>query len=427
MQINKLPKSQIEIKSTIAWDEWKKYIDQAVEKLGKDIKVSGFRPGKAPRNIVEQKVGAKAILEEAGGLAIQKDYIQILEKEKLDVIGRPQAEFLKLAEGNDLEYKITTDVMPEIAITKYESEIKNINKKYNKEKIEVTEDEIKKELEQLANSRVMLVTVAREAKSGDSVILDFQVLRDGAPIENGTSKNHPLVLGKGVFIPGFEENIIGMKENEEKEFELKFPEDYHEKSLAGKPATFKVKVNLVQERQVPQVNDDFAKSLGKFENLEALRKSMTEGILEEKKQQAKEKRRTDFIEELVKKTTVDLPEVLVHEELHKMIHEFSAQIEGMGMKFDDYLAKMKKNIDEIEKEWEPQAEKRVKSALILEKLARIREINVSSEKVEEEMNKTLQYYKKVKDLDKNIDMTRLYNYTKGVLVNEEVFKWLESL
>ena len=427
MQINKLPKSQIEIKSTVTWDEWKKYIDQAVEKLGKDIKVPGFRPGKAPRNIVEQKMGAKAILEEAGGMAIQKDYILILEKEKLDVIGRPQAEFLKIAEGNDLEYKITTDVMPEIKIKNWESGIKKINKQFGKVEIKVTDEEIKKELEQLVNSRVMLVTVNREAKSGDSVILDFHVLRDGVPIENGTSKNHPLVLGKGVFIPGFEENIVGMKENEEKEFELNFPEDYHEKSLTGKTATFKVKVNLVQERQVPEVNDDFAKSLGKFENLEALRKNTSEGMLEEKKQQAKEKRRTDFIEELVKASEIDLSEVLVHEELHKMIHEFSAQIEGMGMKFDDYLAKMKKNIDDLEKEWEPQAEKRVKSALILEELAKIREIEVPSEKVEEEMNKTLQYYNKVKDLDKNIDMARLYNYTKGVLVNEEVFKYLENL
>jgi trigger factor len=427
MEIKKLPKSQLEIKSGVSWDNWKKYIDQAVEKFGKDIKVPGFRPGKAPRKMVEEKIGTKNILEEAGGMAIQKDYIQILEKEKLDVIGRPQAEFLKLAEGNDLEYKIITDVMPEVRITNYESGIKDINKKFAKEKIEITNEELKKELEQLANSRVMLVTVNREARSGDSVILDFQVLRGGVPIENGTSKNHPLVLGKGVFIPGFEENIIGMKENEEKSFELNFPEDYHEKTLTGKPATFKVKVNLVQERQTPEINDAFAKSLGKFENLEALQKSTTEGMLEEKKQQAKEKRRTDFIEELMKASEIDLPEVLVHEELHKMINEFTAQIEGMEMKFDDYLAKMQKNIDDLEKEWEPQAQKRVKSALVLDEIVKIKEFEIKSEKVEEEMNKTLQYYKKIKDLDKNIDMARLYNYTKGVLMNEEVFKYLENL
>jgi trigger factor len=427
MEIKKLPKSQLEIKSTISWDNWKKYIDQALEKLSKDLKIPGFRPGKAPRNMVEEKIGTKNILEEAGGIAIQKDYIQILEKEKLDVIGRPQAEFLKLAEGNDLEYKITTDIMPEIKLDGWQDGIKKINKQFAKDEIKITEEEIKKELEQLANSRVVLITVNREAKSGDSVILDFQVLRDNVPIENGTSKNHPLVLGKGVFIPGFEENIIGMKENEEKEFELTFPEDYHEKSLAGKPATFKVKVNLVQERQTPEVNDDFAKSLGKFESLETLKKNINEGMLEEKKQQAKEKRKANFIEELIKNSEIDLPESLVHEELHKMIHEFSAQVEGMGMKLDDYLDKMKKNMDDLEKDWEPQAQKRVKAAMLLDELAKIREIEISSEKIEEEMNKTLQYYKNVKNLDKNIDTGRLYNYTKGVLLNEEVFKYLENL
>ncbi len=425
--ILKLPKSQLEIKSAVPWDDWKKYIGQAAEKLGKDLNIPGFRPGKAPKNMVEEKIGKHNILEEAGGMAIQKDYIQILEKEKLDVIGRPQAEFLKLAEGNDLEYKITTAIMPEIKVADYKKEISKINKEYRSKEIKVEDKEINYELEHLANSRVKLVTINREARSGDSVILDFQVLRDGAPIENGASKNHPLVLGKGVFIPGFEENIIGMKENEEKEFTLTFPENYHEKNLAGKPATFKVKVNLVQERQTPEINDDFAKSLGKFEDLKTFRKSIAEGLEKEKKHQAEEKRRTDFIEELIKNSEIDLPEILVHEELHKMIHEFSIQIESMGMKIDEYLSKLKKNIDDLEKEWEPQAEKRVKSALILAELAKIREIEIPTEKIEEEMNKTLQYCKNVKNLDKNIEMDKLYNYTKGILINEEVFKFLESL
>ncbi len=426
MKIKKLPKSQLEIRSTIAWDNWKKYIDQAVEKIGKDIKIPGFRSGKAPREVLEKKVGTIAILEEAGGIAIQKDYIQILEEKKLDVIGRPQAEFLKLAEGNDLEYKIITDVMPEVKIDKWEDGIKRINKEFNKQEIKISEEEIQKELEYLASSRAALVTVKREARQGDNVVLDFQVFQDNIPIENGSSKNHPIILGKGVFIPGFEENIIGMKENEEKTFELIFPENYHEKSLAGKPATFKVKVNLVQERQIPKINDEFAKSLGNFSNLEALKKSITSGIEEEKRQQAKEKRRADFIEELIIKSDFEIPESLAHEEIHKMIQEFSTQVESLGMKLEDYLGKMQKTVKDLEKDWRPQAEKRVKAAIILEKLAKMYEIKIPNEEIETEMNKILQYYKSVKDLEKNIDLGKLYNYTKGVLINEEVFKLLEK-
>lgn len=427
MEINKLAKSQLEIKSSIPWESWKVYVEKAVEKLGKEVKVPGFRPGKAPRNIVEQKVGSKAILEEAGSMAIQKNYAEILEKEKPDTIGAPKAEILKIAEGNDLEYKVTTAVMPEVKLDDYKKEISKINKEYKSKEIKVENEEINHELEHLVNSRVKLVTVNREARLGDSVMIDFQVLRDGVPIENGTSKNHPLVLGKGVFMPGFEENIIGMKENEEKKFDLTFPENYHEKNLAGKPATFSVKINLVQERQVPEINDDFVKSLGKFENLDALKKNVSDGIKMEKEKSAAEKKRTEIVDKLTEKSEIDLPEILVHGELHKMIQEFSFQIESMGMKLDDYLKKLGKSIDDLEKEWAPLAEKRVKAALVLEKIAKDREIKIPNEKVEEEMNKTLQYYKNVKNLEKNVDLAKAYNHIKGMLTNEEVFKFLEKL
>lgn len=427
MEIKKLPKSEIEIKASILWNDWQKYLDKAYEKLSKDINVPGFRPGKAPKNMVEEKIGKHNILEEAAGIAIEKDYPKIVADNKLDVIGQPKAEILKLAEGNDLEYKITTAVMPEVKIADYKKEISKINKEYKSKEIKVEDEEINHELEHLANSRVKLVTVSREARSGDSVVIDFQVLRDGVPIENGASKNHPLVLGKGVFIPGFEENIIGMKENEEKKFELALPKNYHEKNLAGKPAEFSVKINLVQERQVPEINDDFAKSLGNFENIAALRKNVIEGLEKEKRQNQKEKRRTEVVEKLVEKSEIDLPEILTHSELHKTIHEFKFQLESMGMKMDDYLKKLGKTIDDLEKEWEPRAEKRVKAAMILEQIGKDREIKIPAEKIEGEMNKTLQYYKNVKNLEKNIEMDKLYNHIKGMLENEKVFEFLESI
>lgn len=234
-------------------------------------------------------------------------------------------------------------------------------------------------------------------------------------------------MGKGVFIPGFEENIIGMKENEEKKFTINFPGDYHEKSLAGKPAEFEVKLNLVQERQVPEINDEFAKMLGKFENLEALKKSIQDGMTKEKEIENREKRRSEFLEELIKLTETQLPEVLVHQELHKMLSEFEIQLSQMGMDIQGFLEKMGKTQEDLEKEWEGQAQKRVKSALILEHIAKDQEIKVENEAIEAEMNKTLQYYKKEKDLEKNIDMGRLYEYTKGLLMNEKTFEYLERL
>ncbi|MFA5777566.1 MAG: trigger factor [Parcubacteria group bacterium] len=426
-EITKIPQSEIEIKVSVPWNEWKKYLDQAVSDLSKDIKISGFRPGKAPRNMVEEKIGKSAIIQEAAEKAIQKTYADILAEGKVDAIGAPKAEILKLAEENDLEYKIVTAVIPEVKIKSWDNEIKKINKKYKDAKIEIKDEDIEKEIKRIAESRAILVTVRREAKIGDSVFVDFKVSMGGVPIENGTSRNHPLILGKGVFIPGFEENIIGMKENEEKKFTLNFPKEYHEKNLAEKPAEFEIKLNLVQERKVPEINDEFAKSLGKFENLEAFKKSVRDGMAEEKKMEAKEKMRSEFLEELIKLTQTELPEVLIHQELHKMLGEFESQLSQMGMNLDGFLEKMGKNKDDLENEWKVQAEKRVKSAIILEEIAKEQEIKVENEKIEEEMNKTLGYYKKEKDLDKNIDMGRLYEYTKGMLLNEKVFEYLESL
>lgn len=426
-EIKKLPKSEVEIRVSVEWNGWKKYIDQAVADISKEMKFPGFRAGKAPRDVVEKKVGANVILEEAAQKAIQGTYPEVLGKEKIEAIGQPKAEISKIAEGNEFEYKIVTAVVPEAEISNWRDKIKKVNKEYKGAKAEVKDEDIEKELTQLAQSRVQLVSVEREAKDGDSVMIDFEVKKQGVPIEGGSSKNHPLILGKGAFIPGFEENVVGMKAGEEKEFELTFPKEYHEKSLAGSPASFSVKLNAVQERKTPDISDAFAKSLGKFETLEELKKNISEGLMKEKKDQLAEKRRADYIEKLIESTEAELPEILVHEELHRMIGEFEMQLSGMGVTFEKYLEQIKKSQEDVEKEWEPQARKRILAALALEKVAKESEIEVSPEKIEAEINKTMAQYKNIKDVEKNIDLAKLYNYVKGNLQNEEVFEMLEAL
>jgi trigger factor len=426
--IKKLPKSRIEIKISVPSAQWEKYLDVSAAEISKEFKIEGFRPGKAPRKMVEQKVGKGVVLNNAAEKAVKKSYVDFVVAEKLEVIGQPEVEIEKIEEGKDLEFVARVAVMPGIEIkNSYKKDIKKINEEFKDKTPEVSEDELQLELDKLANSRVKLVTVNREARNNDSVEIDFRVLVSGVPIEGGTSKNHPMIIGKGVFIPGFEENLIGMKENEEKEFELEFPKEYHKKDLAGKMATFQVKVKLVQERQTPEVDDDFAKSLGKFENLEALKKNIQEGMAKENQQKLKEQKRNEYIEKIIENSTVDLPEVLVHQEIHQMLHEFEQQLQMMGMNLVQYLGQLKKDKKELEKDWEPQAEKRVKSALALKEIAKLEEISLDSKEIEEEMNKTMQYYKNVKNMEKNIDMERLYNYTKGMLENEKVFEFLDRL
>ena len=425
--LKKLPNSELEVAVSVSWEEWKKYIDQAAGDYSKEIKIQGFRAGKAPRDMVEKKVGTAALFDAAAQKAVQATFPKVVVEKKIEAIGKPKAEIVKLAEGNDLEYKVIVSVIPEVSMKPWKSGVEKVNKEYSKKNAEVTAEDVEKELAEIAKSRVQHITVEREAQDGDNVILSFEVKKDGVPIENGSSKSHPMILGRGVFIPGFEEQVVGMKAGEVKEFELTFPKEYHEKSLAGNPAQFTVTVETVQERKSPEVTDEFARSLGKFKDLAEMRKNVTEGMEEEKKIELKEKRRGAIIDVLVENTVVEIPHILIHEELHKMIGEFEMQLQGMNITFEQYLKQIGKTIDELEKEWEPQAIKRIKAALALEEVAKEREIEVANEEVEAEMNKTLAQYKKIQDAEKNIDLGKLYNYVKGTMVNERVLEYLENI
>lgn len=427
MEIKELDKSMLEIKDTISWDKWKKFFYEVVANFSKEIKFEGFRSGKAPRKIVEQKVGKDTILNAVAEKAIQKHYPEMLKKERIEAIGTPQVQTIKLNEGEDLEYMVTTAVMPKVELKNWQKKIREINKKYIKDEIEISDKDIEKELKNLANSRAKLVTVRRAAKKDDAVKVDFLVKKDNVPIEGGTAKDHSLILGKNVFIPGFEDEIIGMMEGEEKTFELVFPKEYHEKSLAGKPAQFEVKLKLVQERIVPTINNAFAISLGKFKDIKALKDSIKKGLKKEKKNKQKEERRAEFAEKMAEEVSVVLPEILIHEELHKMLHEFEVQTQQMGMTADQYLKQIGKTKKDLEKDWQPQAEKRIKSALAFGRIISERELEISGEKIEEEMNKTLQYYKNEKNLDDKIDMKVLYEHTKAILLNKELFETLERI
>ena len=425
--LKKLPNSELEVAVSVSWEEWKKYIDQAAGDYSKEIKIQGFRAGKAPRDMVEKKVGTAALFDAAAQKAVQATFPKVVVEKKIEAIGKPKAEIVKLAEGNDLEYKVIVSVIPEVSMKPWKSGVEKVNKEYSKKNAEVTAEDVEKELAEIAKSRVQHITVEREAQDGDNVILSFEVKKDGVPIENGSSKSHPMILGRGVFIPGFEEQVVGMKAGEVKEFELTFPKEYHEKSLAGNPAQFTVTVETVQERKSPEVTDEFARSLGKFKDLAEMRKNVTEGMEEEKKIELKEKKRGAIIDVLVENTVVEIPHILIYEELHKMIGEFEMQLQGMNITFEQYLKQIGKTIDELEKEWEPQAIKRIKAALALEEVAKEREIEVANEEVEAEMNKTLAQYKKIQDAEKNIDLGKLYNYVKGTMVNERVLEYLENI
>ena len=427
VDIKKLPKSEVKISVSLEWDEWKHAFDHAVEDVAKSVKIPGFRAGKAPRKLVEQKVGKGAILAEAAEHALHESYEKVLQSNNIDAIGRPKAEIKKSEENGAFEYAITTAVMPELSLSGWEKGVKKANAEAEKTEATVDEKDIDKELRTIAESRAKFVIVNREARSGDGIEIDFRVLQDGVPIENGVSRGHRMILGKGTFIPGFEEAILGMKSGEEKSFDLTFPEKYHAAHLAGKPARFEVTLKAVEEREIPAIDDAFAASLGKFEHLEALKTNIREGMLEEKKSALREERRGNIIEALVEASKADIPDVLISEERGKMLAEFELQLSQINTSLDDFLANSKKTREELENDWTPQANRRVLSALALEKIAADRELEPSAAEVEAEMNRVLQYYRSMKQVEKDVDLERLHSYSKGRLRNEKVLEFLEGL
>ncbi len=427
VQVKKLPASKREITVTLPWEEWQSHREHAVAHMAENINLAGFRQGKVPEAVLEQRFGHEAILIETAEHAVHHTYPKALVDAKAEAIGRPEIKFDAVKEGEPLVYTVVTDVLPEIVLREWKKTVAKLNAAEQAKSVTISDEEIDKEIAGVAKMRAAFVPVERPAISGDTVKVDFTVMVDGVIIEGGKSTDHALVLGSGAFIPGFEEQIIGMEKAGEKSFELSFPAEYHAKHLAGKLATFAVKLKSVEEQNIPMIDDAFAQSLGKFESLVALKENVRKGMREEKVRAAKEGRRAAILDTLIAAADMEFPAVLVAEEAKRMLSQFRSQVESMGFEWEKYLIETKKTEAEFVTEWEPQAKKRVAAELILQKLAADESLEADTEAVEAEMNKVFQYYKNVKGAEKNVDMGKLYTSVRGQLVNEKVLVWLEGL
>lgn len=418
--IQKQPKSQVELTVEVTPKELDPYLDQAASNLSKDTNISGFRPGKAPRNLVEQKVGVFKVYEEAANLALPKTYTKALIDNDIEAIGPPQIKLEKLAPGNPMVYKANVSVLPEIDLPDY----KKI--KVKKKEIKVEDKQIEATLKELQKSRAKIKTVKREAQKGDRVEVDFKTYLNKVPVENGESKNHPLTLGQGYFVPGFEDKLLGMKEGEEKEFTLRFPKEYHQKHLADKDVDFKVKMNLVQEVELPEINDEFAQSLGKFKDLKALKDQLKDNLKVEMETKEKSRLEMKIIDEIASQVEIEIPEVLLEAEHNKMIQELKGMIEAQGGKFENYLKSVKKTEEELKEQFKEQAEKRVKIGLILRTIAKKEDIKISDQEIEEERQKTLKTYQWNKEIMEKIQTDDYKEYAKGLIRNRKVFELLRK-
>lgn len=446
--IQKLPKSEIEIFFEIPAEEFKDYFEEAVLNLGKDFETEGFRKGKVPKEIIERELGPGKLLEEAANLAVRESYVKTIRQlaDKIEAIGKPEIQITKLAKGSPLEFKAKVTTIPGIKLPDY----KNIASKIKPKEVFVEEKEVEEAINFLQKSRANLSPKTTTSEIGDFLEISFQ----SPHIEEGKFQKDSFILGQGHFIPGFEENLAGLKAGSEKEFSLTFPKNHLQKKLAGKSVDFKVKILSVQKIELPEINDDWAKSLGNFENLESLKKSLREGIKAEKNEEERQRNRTEILEKISKETSLEIPDILINFEKERMLEELKENLQNQfQIKINDYLTKIKKTEEELRDSFSPEAEKRVKNSLILREIARREKVLVSEEEVKEKINETLKNYpgieKDKKELDpvrskpsqwrlspsaegggrtsNGVDLEKLKEYYEGVIRNEKVFQFLESL
>ncbi|MDD5535371.1 MAG: trigger factor [Candidatus Pacebacteria bacterium] len=424
IKINSLQKSKKEIIVSLNQKDLLPFKEEALKELNKDLQINGYRLGKAPLSIAENHLSSLKVYERMTSLAIDQIYPKIIKDKKIQAIGYPSINITKIVPNQEVEFKAEVAIIPQVELPNYQEIAQKIPKN-KKESLTIEEKEIEQALLWLQDSRANLEQVSRSAEKEDIVTIDYQIKEDKKLIENGEDKNYSFILGKGSFLPGFEDNIIGMKTGEEKKFELIVPKDWPQKNLQNKKLNINVSLKEIKTKKLPILNDEFAQSIGKFKTLEDLKKNIKEGLLLEKKQKETERWRLEALEKIIAETKIDLPEILVQNEIEKMVEELKAQLEKMQLPFDKYLEQIKKSEEDLKKEFKELAEKRVSSALVLREIASIEKIEASEKEIEEKVNGILSQIPETEKKEK-INQDNLKEFALGIIRNEKVFEILEG-
>ncbi|MCX6724078.1 MAG: trigger factor [Candidatus Staskawiczbacteria bacterium] len=415
----KLPKSQLEITFELTAEEFKEHAEHALGHLKHHVKVDGFRPGKAPAKMVEDKIKPEVLLMEAGDHAVQHVYVDYIKQSKLEAVGNPEVKILKIANGSPFSFTATITVLPDVELPDY----KEIAKKVKGKEISVTEEEIQDSINYMQKTRAKFTLKNAPAEKKDFVEIKY----NNPDINNGKEVEDKFILGEGGFLKGFEDGVVGMKSGDEKEVKAIFPENSPMKNLAGKESIFKVKMISVQKMELPEINDEFAKQLGAFDTLVALKTSMKEGIAMEKTEQEKQRKRGEILEKIAEKAKFEMPEAMVEYEKQRFLEDLKNRItQSIKITFEDYLASVKKTEAEIKETYQKEAEKRLRGFLVLRELGKKENVEVSDKEVEEEVAKALKG-KTLRQAQGEIDIDQFREYTKGVMYNEKIFQLLENL
>ncbi|MCK9438707.1 MAG: trigger factor [Patescibacteria group bacterium] len=417
-----LEKGQVELSVELSVEEMTPLMEKGAESLSKEVKIEGFRPGKAPLSVLKQKIGELAIMEEAVKISLNKNIYKIIDENLKDkeVVGQPEVEITKLAPNNPVEYKIKVSILPEVKLGKY----KDLGLK--QEKLVVKEEEVNKIINDLLEMRAKETISDKSIEKGDKVIASVNLFIDNVPVEDGQNPEVTILTGKNYFVDGFDKNIVGLKKGDKKEFNLVYPEKHYNKNLAGKLVDFKVEIKEVYRRELPELNDDLAK-IFQFKNVAALKENIQKTVEIQKQREDDQKMEIKLLEKIVDDSKFgDIPESLIKNEASLMMKEMESSIASQGGKFADYLQSINKSQDQLMLEILPNATKRVKSALILKEIAKEEKMNISEAELSKEIEVTRKKYEKSPEAIKNIESPHYKAYLENSLLNQKTIDSLKK-
>lgn len=369
-----------------------KALDQAFRKVVKKVTVPGFRKGKVPRAIFERRFGVEALYEDALDILLPEAYASAVKETGIEPVDRPDIDIEQMEKGKSLIFKATVTVKPEVKLGEYKG------LEVPKKDFEVKPEDVEAELEAMRQRQGQLEAVEDGAvEKGDRVIIDFEGFIDGEPFEGGKADGYALEVGSGRMIPGFEDQLIGMKPGEEKTINVTFPEDYHAKELAGKEASFRIKLHEIKRLRLPELDDEFAQDVSEFDTLEELKKDIENKLKEKAKQAEEEYRRNKLVEMAAANAEIDLPPVMVEHEIDHMLEHFEQNLRFQGMTLDMYKQFTGRDDKAIRDEFREEAERKVRADLVLEAIAKEEKLEVTEEEIDEELEKLAKFLNRPKD------------------------------
>ena len=388
LQVEKLEKNMAKLTIEASAEDFEKAIQKVYLKARGRINIPGFRKGKAPHKLIEKLYGTGVFYEDAANDLIPTAYAEALKDCDLEIVSRPEINVTQIESGKPFIFTAEVAVKPEVTLGEYKGV------EVEKSDVEVTDEDINKEVdkERENNSRTIDVD-DRAVESGDIIKLDFDGSVDGVPFAGGKAENYTLTIGSGSFIPGFEDQLIGTKIGEDKDVTVTFPEDYHEKSLAGKEAVFKCKVNAITVKELPDADDEFASEVSEFETLAEYKEDIKKKLTEKKEKEARAKKEAQAVEKAVENATMEIPDAMIDTQVQSMMEDFARRMQSQGLSLEQYFQFTGMDAKKMHDQMKPEALKRIQNSLVLEAVAKAENIEISDEKVDEEIAKMAEAYK----------------------------------